>query len=291
MSKFVHLHNHSHFSILDALTTPQELVDAAVADGHPAVALTDHGVMYGVYEFSKYAESKGIKPIVGMEAYLANGTRFDKVVTNKAEKKRNYFHILLLAKDEQGYNNLMKLSSLGFTEGFYYKPRIDKELLEKYKDGLICTTACMGSMVNAYIVDGIIEKAYSEARYYKDLFGEDFYIEIQNHNLKNDPLILEHAPIIAKDLGVKLIATNDIHYVSKDFAVPHNIHLLIRDGVKSDEPTDIFNLKYGTPEYYFKTQQQMSELFSDFPDALTNTLEIADKCNFKFVQKRIYPRI
>ena len=289
MSKFVHLHNHSHYSILDALTTPEELVNAAVNDGHTAVALTDHGVMYGVYEFSKYAESKGIKPIVGMEAYLANGTRFDKIVTNKAEKKRNYFHILLLAKDEQGYSNLMKLSSLGFTEGFYYRPRIDKELLEKYKDGLICTSACMGSMVNAYIIDGMIEKAYSEARYYRDLFGEDFYMEIQNHNLKNDPLILEHAPKIAQELGIKLIATNDIHYISRDFAVPHNILLSIRDGVKTDENTDIFQLKYGTPEYYFKTYDQMSEIFADYPDALSNTLEIAEKCNFKYVQKRVYP--
>ncbi|HRP01030.1 MAG TPA: DNA polymerase III subunit alpha [Candidatus Kapabacteria bacterium] len=289
MSNFVHLHNHTHYSILDALTTPQELIDAAVKDGHPAIALTDHGVMYGVYEFSKYAESKGIKPIVGMEGYLANGSRFDKIATNKAEKRRNYFHILLLAKDEQGYNNLMKLSSLGYTEGFYYKPRIDKELLEKYKDGIICTSACMGSMVNAYIIDGMVEKAYSEAKYYRDLFGDDFYMEIQNHNLPNDPLILEHAPKIAKDLGIKLIASNDIHYLSKDFAIPHNILLLIRDGVKADGNTNIFDLKYGTPEFYFKTYEQMSQLFQNYPDALSNTLEIADKCNFKYEQKRVYP--
>lgn len=289
MSKFVHLHNHTHYSILDALTTPQELVDAAVSDGHPAVALTDHGVMYGVYEFSKYAESKSIKPIVGMEGYIANGSRFDKIATNKLEKRRNYFHIILLAKDEQGYQNLMKLSSLGFTEGFYYKPRIDKELLEKYKDGIICTSACMGSMVNAYIVDGMIEKAYSEAKYYKDLFGDDFYMEIQNHYLPNDPVVLEHAPKIANELGIKLIASNDIHYISKDYAIPHNILLLIRDGVKTDEQANIQDLKYGTPEFYFKTYEQMSKLFADYPDALINTVEIAEKCNFKYTQKRVYP--
>ncbi len=289
MSNFVHLHNHTHYSILDAVTSPQELVDAAVNDGHPAVALTDHGVMYGVYEFYKLAVAKNIKPILGVEAYMANGSRFDRVQTNKAEKKKNYFHILLHAKDEQGYKNLMKLTSLGFTEGFYYKPRIDKELLEKYKEGIICSSACMGGVINAFIVDGQIEKAYSEAKYYQDLFGDDFYIEIQNHFLKNDPLILEHAPKIAKELGIKIIATNDIHYISKDFAIPHNILLLIRDGVKTDEQTNISDLKYGTAEYYFKSSQEMQELFKEFPEAISNTLEIADKCDFRYTKHTVYP--
>ena len=289
MTKFVHLHNHSHFSILDAVTTPAELVNAAVNDGHSAVALTDHGVMYGVYDFYKVATSKNIKPIIGMEAYIANGSRFDKKATNKLEKKRNYFHILLLAKDETGYKNLSKLSSLGFIEGFYYRPRIDKELLEKYKDGLICTSACMGSMINAHIIDGNIEKAYSEAKYYKDLFGDDFYIEIQNHYLPNDPLILDIAPKIAKKFDIKMIATNDIHYISPDYAIPHNILLLIRDGVKAEDKPDITNLRYGKPEFYFKTYEQMKELFKDFPEALDNTLEIAEKCNLKFEKKIVFP--
>lgn len=289
MTKFVHLHNHTHFSILDAVTTPEELVNAAINDGHPAVALTDHGVMYGVYDFYKAAKSKNIKPIIGMEAYIANGSRFDKKSTNKLEKKRNYFHLLLLAKDETGYKNLSKLSSLGFTEGFYYRPRIDKELLEKYKDGLICTSACMGSMINAHIIDGNIEKAYSEAKYYKDLFGDDFYIEIQNHYLPNDPLILDIAPKIAKEFDIKMIATNDIHYISPDYAIPHNILLLIRDGVKAEDKPDITNLRYGKPEFYFKTYEQMKELFKDFPEALDNTLEIADKCNLKFEKKIVFP--
>src|SRR5690606_38066230 len=138
-------------------------------------------------------------------AYIANGSRFDKNADKKTQggKKRNYFHILLLAKDLQGYKNLIKLTSLGHTEGFYYRPRIDKELIEKYHEGLICSTACMGSMVNAHIVDGNYEKALSEAQYYKDIFGDDFYIELQNHNLENDPIILEQAPKIARELGLK----------------------------------------------------------------------------------------
>ena len=139
MSSYVHLHNHTHYSLLDAATTPSQLIDAAIADGQDAIALTDHGNMFGAVEFFNYAKKKSIKPIIGMEGYISVGSRFDRIATNKNEKIRNYFHILLLAKDQQGYKNLIKLSSLAYTEGFYYRPRIDKELLEKYHEGLICT--------------------------------------------------------------------------------------------------------------------------------------------------------
>jgi DNA polymerase-3 subunit alpha len=289
MSGFVHLHNHTHYSLQDAVTTPKELVNAAIADGHESVALTDHGVMFGVVEFYNYAKSKSIKPIIGMEGYLSNGTRFERIATNKIEKRRNYFHILLLAKDNTGYKNLCKLTSLSHTEGFYYKPRFDKELLEKYHDGLICTTACMGSMVNAWLIDGEYEKALSEAQYYKDLFSDDFYIELQRHGLENDKIILDNAPKIATELGLKIIVTNDIHYVSKDFAVPHNILLSIKESTKGGELIDITKLRYGTPEYYFKTEDQMRKLFHDFPEGLANTLEIADKCNFELDKNKVYP--
>jgi DNA polymerase-3 subunit alpha len=290
MPEFVHLHNHTHYSLLDAAATPSDLVQAAVENGHHAVALTDHGVMFGTVEFYKLAKAKNIKPIIGMEAYIANGSRHDKNADKKSPegKKRNYFHILLMAKDRIGYQNLMKLTSLAHTEGFYYRPRIDKELLERYHEGIICSTACMGSMVNAHIVDGNYEKALSEAQYYKDLFGEDFYIEIQNHNLENDPIILEKAPKIAKELGIKLICTNDIHYLRKEHAYAHNVLLNIRDASGTDK-IDILKLRYGTPEYYYKSTKQMYDLFKDYPDALINTVEIADKCNLSLDTTTIMP--
>jgi DNA polymerase-3 subunit alpha len=282
MGNFVHLHNHTHYSLLDAMTTPKELVTAAVEDGHPAVALTDHGVMFGTVEFYNEAKAAGIKPIIGMEGYIANGSRHERTAMQRENRKTNYYHILLHAKNDKGYRNLLKLTSLAHTEGYYYKPRFDKELLEKYHEGIICTSACMGSMVNDYLLKGEIETAYEEAAYYKDLFGEDFYVEVQNHFLDKDKIILEHAPKIAKYVGAKMIATNDIHYLKKDNATAHNVLLHIRDAnpSKGNQP-DISDLRYGTEEYYFKTEAQMRDLFREFPGACDNTMEIAEKCNFE----------
>ncbi len=281
MTEFVHLHNHTHYSLLDAAPTPEELVDTALNYGQRAVALTDHGVMFGIMQFYQYAKKKGIKPLIGMEAYIANGSRFDKLIP-KGSKKRNYFHLIIIAKDMQGYKNLLKLTSLGYTEGFYYKPRIDKELLEKYKDGLILSSACIGGVINAPIIDGDLKRAYDEARYYKDLFGDDFYIEIQNHGLEKDKAVLQWAPKIAGELDIKLVATNDIHYVKQEHAIAHNVLLLIQNTNASNSGTaDITKLKYGTPELYFKSTEQMIEIFDEFPDAIKNTVEIADKCELE----------
>ncbi|MBX3044731.1 MAG: DNA polymerase III subunit alpha [Candidatus Kapabacteria bacterium] len=290
MSNFVHLHNHTHYSLLDAAATPEELVKAAAENSQPAVALTDHGVMFGTVEFYNMAKKYNVKPLLGMEAYIANGSRFDKNADRKSPggKKRNYFHILFIAKNNVGYRNLMKLTSYAHTEGFYYRPRIDKELLEKYHEGLICSTACMGSMVNAHIIDGDYERAYSEAKYYKDLFGDDFYIELQNHNLENDPIILEKAPKIAGELGIKMICSNDIHYLKPNHAYAHNVLLNIRDASGTDK-IDLLKLRYGTPEYYFKSTEQMIDLFGKYPGAIENTLEIADKCDVKLDTKTIMP--
>jgi DNA polymerase-3 subunit alpha len=282
MSKFIHLHNHTHYSILDALCTPKELVAAAIEDEQKAIALTDHGVMFGLMEFQEIALSKGIKPIFGMEAYIAEKSRFEKIQTDKAKKIRNYYHLLLFAKDIKGYKNLIKLTSLAHTEGFYYRPRIDKEILERYKDGLIASSACLGGVVSAHLIDGNHQRAVNEAQYYKDLFGDDFYLELQNHGLEHDPLILSEVPKIATNLGIKLVATNDIHYIKKEHAVPHNVYLLIKDTSASDaDKVDIKNLRYQTNEYYFKTQEEMIKLFDKHPDAISNTIEIADKCNLK----------
>lgn len=298
MSNFVHLHTHSHYSILDALPTIKELVAAAVSDRQPAIALTDHGVMYGIIEFyqevmnvNKSLKDNGedyqIKPIIGFEAYMANGSRFDKSLSKTDGKKKNYYHLLLLAKDFDGYKNLIKLTSIAHLEGFYYRPRIDRELLEKHSKGLICTSACLGGVVSTHLLKGNYEKAKEEAIYYKDLFGDDFYIEIQNHFYEEDKIILRDAPRLAKELGIKLVATNDIHYMNKEQAIAHNVLLNIRDASGSDE-VDYKKLRYRTPEFYFKTSAEMNEIFKEFPEAISSTLEIAEKCNCKLDLKTLY---
>ncbi|HOK14131.1 MAG TPA: DNA polymerase III subunit alpha, partial [Candidatus Kapabacteria bacterium] len=298
MPQFVHLHNHSHYSILDALPTIKELVAAAVEDRQPAIALTDHGVMYGTIEFyqevlnvNKSLKEKGeeyqIKPIIGFEAYIASGSRFDKTSLKADTKRKNYYHLLLLAKDIKGYKNLIKLTSIGHLEGFYYRPRIDKEVLEKYSEGLICTSACLGGVVSSHLLKGDYEKAKEEAKYYKNLFGDDFYLEIQNHFYDEDQIILRDMPKLAKELGIKLVATNDIHYMKQEEAIAHNILLNIRDASGS-EAVDYKKLRYRTPEFYFKTSAQMVEIFKDFPEAIASTLEIAEKCNCELDLKTLY---
>lgn len=298
MSGFVHLHNHTHYSILDALPTVKELVAAAVADSQPAIALTDHGVMYGTIEFykeildtNKALKSKGsdyqIKPIIGMEAYIANGSRLDKSAGKSDTKKKNYFHLVLLAKNQTGYKNLIKLASISQLEGFYYRPRIDKEILEKYSEGLVCLSACMGGVINSHLVKGDYTTAKSEAEYYKKLFGDDFYIEIQWHNYDEDKIVLRDAPKLAKELGIKIVATNDIHYMKREHAVAHNVLLSIRDASPNSQ-TDYKDLRYKTPEFYFKSSEQMKEIFKDYPEAIESTLEIAEKCNCEIDLKTLY---
>ena len=287
MSEFVHLHNHSHYSILDAITTIPELVEAAVNDGQKAIALTDHGVMFGTIEFYETCKKYNIKPIIGCEVYISNGSRFDKSSGKEKTRKKNYYHLLLLAKNEIGYKNLMKLSSIGHTEGFYYRPRIDKEVLEKYSDGLVCTSACLGGVVSAHLRNNNYAEAKKEAEYYKNLFGDDFYIEIQNHGINGDKEVLELAPKLATELDIKLVATNDIHYLNKEDAVAHNVLLNIKDA-KGKVEIDVNDLRYGTSEFYFKTQEEMKKLFSEFPEAISNTCEIADKCNLEIPLNKLY---
>lgn len=280
MADFVHLHNHTHYSLLDAACTPDQLIYAAKADGQDALALTDHGVMFGCYEFYKKSKKAGIKPIIGCEVYLATGSRFDKIATKKGIEQRNYNHLVLLAKNDIGYKNLMKLVSLGHTEGFYYKPRIDRELLVQYKEGLIALSACLAGVVNEPLMRGDYETAKKNARWFKEQFGEDWYIELQDHGLPEDKLILEGAPRIAEELGIKMIVSNDCHYIRKEHAIPHNVHLLIKDVSAATAGTfDVSKLRYKVPEMYFKTQQEMKELFKKFPQAVENTLEVAEKIN------------
>ncbi len=288
--EFVHLHNHTHYSLLDAAATVDDLIRAAVENGHKSVALTDHGVMFGSMEFYHKAKAKGLKPVIGFEAYVATGSRFEKTAGKKNSKKKNYYHLLLLAKDMEGYHNLIKLTTYAHLEGFYYKPRIDRELLERYHKGIIACSGCLNGVVSAHIVNGELNKAKEQAQFYKELFNDDFYIEIQNHHLPEDDGILRHAPEIAKEFGIKLVATNDVHYIKKEHAIAHNVYLNIKTA--SENPNgiiDIKKLRYRSPELYYKTTDEMVSLFPNYPEAIKNTVEIASKCNLSFAKKIYMP--
>ncbi len=283
MKQFIHLHNHSHYSLLDAACKIDDLVALAVENGMPAVALTDHGVMFGAIEFYKKAIKAGIKPIIGMEAYIiTKGSRFEKSsqITEKGGRKSTYQHIVLLAKDEEGYRNLIKLCTIGHLEGFYYKPRIDLESLQSHSRGLIALSACLGGVISAHLASGNDGAAYEAAEIYKSVFGDDFYIEIQNHGIEREAVVRQKAPKLAKELGLKLVATNDIHYAKHEHAIPHNIMLLIPDA-SANNPQDYTRLRYQTDQAYFKSTAEMCSLFAEYPEAIASTLEIADKCNVK----------
>ena len=290
MSQFIHLHNHTHYSLLDGATTVDSLLNAALEHNMPAVALTDHGVMSGAIEFYKKAKKKGVKPIIGSEFYIVTkGSRFDKGQMAQPDTLRGegktkgrgvYHHLVLLAKNEKGYRNLLKLSTLGHTEGFYYKPRIDFELLSQHHEDIVALSACANGVVAAHLVNNNYDEARDVATMYKKLFGDDFYLEIQNHNYEIERNVLEGMPRLAKELGIKLIATNDVHYIKPEHAVAHNIMLLIPDASSTNSP-DISRLRYGTDQIYFKSADEMVALFKDHPDAIENTLEVADKCNLE----------
>lgn len=281
MSNFIHLHNHTHYSLQDGACTVDGLINAAVKFDMSAVALTDHGVLYGVPEFYSKAKSAGIKPIIGMEAYIVReGNRTVKKQYDEIPGKgrqKHYQHLILIAKNKIGYKNLIKLSSIGFIEGFYYKPRIDLEILEKYSEGLICSSACIGGIIAPYLIENNYKKAKEIASTYKEIFKDDFYLEIQNHGLEKEKAMLEGIPKLSQELGIKLIATNDCHYINKEDAVAHNVLMLMSD--KSGEK-DYKKLRYKTDQIYFKSPEEMNSLFKDFPEAIENTLEVTSKINF-----------
>jgi DNA polymerase-3 subunit alpha len=287
MSQFVHLHNHSHYSLLDAATRIDDLISEAVAEKMPAIALTDHGVLFGAIEFYKKARKAGIKPILGMEAYiLTKGSRQEKTTqqTESGGRRGAYHHLVLLAKNYTGYKNLLKLCSIAHLEGFYYKPRIDTEVLRQYREGLVATSACAGGVVSAHLANGNDKEAYEAAEIYKDIFGDDFYIEIQDHGIEREAIIRRKAPKLARELGLKLVATNDIHYLRHEHAIAHNILLLIPDSSNSGTQ-DYTKLRYQTDQAYFKSTKEMTELFKDYPEAISSTLEIAEKCNLELSLK------
>lgn len=290
---FVHLHNHTFYSLLDAAAAPEKLILAAKEDGQSAIAITDHGVMFGCFEFYKKAKKHGIKPIIGCEVYIAVKSHTDREKYADAGKKRNYYHLVLLAKNETGYKNLIKLTSIGHTAGFYYKPRIDFDLLRQHHEGLIATSACLAGPINAPLLAGDMDTAKKNALLLKDIFGEDFYIELQDHGLPEDKQVLEYAPKLAKEIGVKIVVTNDAHYITKEHAAAHNVMLHINKDAAFAKETNFDvrrDLRYRVPEMYLKTQQQMKDLFKDFSEGIESTLEIAEKIDLKIPDKLQMPQ-
>ena len=274
MSDFVHLHIHSEFSLLDGANRIKDLPVRAKELGMKAMAITDHGVMYGVIDFYKACKKEGIKPIIGAEVYVASRTRFDKEPQDK-----RYYHLILLAKNNKGYQNLSKLVSLGFTEGYYYKPRIDLEILEKYHEGIICLSACLAGAVSQAILNGNIEEAEEVAKWHKNVFGEDYYLEIQNNGVKEQVMVNQKIIQIARRLDIPIVATNDAHYLKKEDAYNHEVLLCIQTGKRI---TDEDRMRFETDELYVKSPEEMSEYSKNSPDAIENTVKIAEKCNVEF---------
>ena len=275
MSKFVHLHVHSEFSLLDGANRIKDLPVRAKELGMDAIAITDHGVMFGVIDFYKACKANGIKPIIGCEVYVAPRTRFDKEpnIDNK------YNHLILLAKNNEGYKNLSKLVSLGFVDGYYYKPRIDKEILEKYHEGLICCSACLAGEVPQTILRSGIEKAEETAMWYKNLFGDDYYLEIQANSIRDQIIVNQKLIQLSRKLGIKLVATNDAHYLTKEDYYNHEVQLCIQTGKRM---IDDDRMSFETNDFYIKSPEEMEEYFKNIPEALENTLEVAEKCNVEF---------
>src|SRR5690554_5342920 len=278
MPEFSHLHVHTQFSLLDGAASIKKLMQKAQQDNMKAIALTDHGNMFGAFSFVAEANKHNIKPIVGCEFYLVED-RFRKSF-NK-ENKDQRFHQLLLAKDQEGYKNLSKLCSLGYMEGLYSKwPRIDKELVLKYHKGLIATSCCIGAEVPQAILNKGEEEAEKHLLWWLDIFGEDYYIELQRHNMPEQEIINKTLLKLAKKHNIKVISSNDTHYVDQEDFNAHDILLCVNTGELQSTPVgDGKGYRFGFPndQFFFKTQAQMGALFSDIPEALDNTNEIVEK--------------
>lgn len=270
---FVHLHVHTEYSLLDGAARINDLLDAAKNFGMTSLAITDHGTMYGVIDFYKAAQKRGIKPIIGCEVYVAPQSRFDREKTD-GEK---YFHLILLAENNTGYKNLVKLASLAGTEGFYYRPRVDKEILRKYHEGLIALSACVAGEIPRAILKGELARAKELIGEYVDIFGRgNFFLEIQNHKLKEETKIRDELKRFSAELNIPLVATNDSHYVRREDSKFHDLLLCIQTGKTIHDDK---RLKFSSDDYYLKSPAQMREIFSDTPEACDNTLKIAERCN------------
>ena len=280
--KFVHLHNHTEYSLLDGASRISSLVQRAKELGMPAIAITDHGNMYGVIDFYKQAKKQGIKPIIGCEVYVAPRSRRERCTVDG----ENYYHLILLAETDEGYHNLMELVSRGHTEGFYYKPRVDTEILKQFSKGLICLSACIAGEIPSWILKGDISKAEAVAQQYIDIFGKDnFFLEIQDHGLPEQKQANTLLINMSLKLGIGLVASNDSHYIYKKDAECHDVLLCIQMGKTVD---DTSRMKFSTDEFYLKSYAEMAQLFGAYPEALANTCRIAERCNVTLEFGKLY---
>lgn len=275
---FSHLHVHTEYSLLDGSSKIKELLKRAKELGMDSMAITDHGVMYGVIDFYREAKAIGVKPIIGCEIYVSPGSRFDREVVKGEER---YHHLVLLAENDKGYHNLMKIVSKGFTEGFYYKPRVDKEVLRKYHEGIIALSACLAGEVSTFLKKDNYEDAKKAALNYQEIFGVgNFYLELQDHGYTEQQKVNSGLLRLSKDTGIPMVATNDIHYTYKEDEKAHDILLCIQTGKKVQDED---RLRYEGGQFYCKSPEEMQELFPYAPDALENTGKIAERCNVEII--------
>ena len=271
---FTHLHVHTEYSLLDGSCKIKELIARAAELGMKNIAITDHGNMYGVIEFYRAARAAGINPVIGCEVYVAPGSRFDREVT-KGEGRYN--HLVLLAENNVGYSNLIKIVSKGFTEGFYYKPRVDYEVLEKYHEGVIALSACLAGAVATALRYGQYETAKKEAERLYDIFGKDhFYLELQDHGIADQATVNQGLLRMSEELKIPLVATNDVHYITAEDAEPHDILLCIQTQKKVQDED---RMRYEGGQYYLKSEDEMKALFPYAQEALENTSKIAERCH------------
>src|SRR5919204_4305752 len=282
MSDFVHLHLHTEFSLLDGACRIDELLDQAAALKMPAIGVTEHGNLFSSVIFHDHARARGVKPILGCEVYVAPGSRLTKS-GNPGETQN---HLVLLAETVEGYHNLIKLVSAGYTDGFYYKPRIDKELLARHAAGLIGLSSCLKGEVAEGLSHLQEKRARDAAAAYRDILGpHNFFLEMQWHGIEEQRIVNSGIPAIARDLGLGLVCTNDVHYLRDSDAHPHDILLCIGTGKAF---SDQKRLRYEARQFFLKTQEEMAQAFSDFPDALANTVRIAERCNVSLAEGENY---
>lgn len=273
-NKFTHLHVHTSYSLLDGSARIDELMKKVKELNMDSIAITDHGSMFGTVEFYKQAIKNGIKPILGCEIYVTK-----KNYKDKENKERDQFHLILLAENQQGYLNLMKIVSEGYVNGFYYKPRVDKELLERYSEGIIALSACLGGEVQKHLLYNEYELAKEIAIRYNDIFGqENFYLELQDHGMSEQKLVNQQLIRLSKETDIPLVATNDIHYINKEDAKVHDALLCIQTGKTINEEK---RMKFPSDEFYIKSYDEMKSMFPNLEEALENTVKISNRCNVK----------
>ncbi|RKY37720.1 MAG: DNA polymerase III subunit alpha, partial [Candidatus Omnitrophota bacterium] len=275
-SNFVHLHVHSQYSLLDGACLVQDLVDTAKQMHMPAVAITDHGNIFGAIEFYSIAKQSGIKPIIGCETYLAKIDRFKKT---ELGKRQPIYHLPLLVKNLAGYKNLIKLVTASYLEGFYYKPRIDKQILSEYVKGLIGLSGCLKGEIASLILAGEKKEAYTAAQKYKDMFEKkSFYLELMDHNIAEQVKVNKVLIEISRKLDIPLVATNDVHYLKQDMAQAHEVLLCLQTQTML---ADKKRMRFSTNEFYFKSEAEMQKIFSQVPEALSNTVEVSQMCDLE----------